>query len=226
MAKIKLGAIVVAMSGKLGGHVFAKNTGGAYMRTKTTPTNPQTVFQTVVRSIFAAISSAWSALTDAQRTSFRDKVPEYARTDVFGDLKNPTGKALYQRLNQNLEISEQAQIQVAPNPTVIPSALITFSNYIIAATFSFTTTGDSTGSQILVFATPALSQGTAFVKNKLRQISVLPGGVDVNVDIRTAYEDRFGAGVVGDNIFIAAKYINVNGQASPLQTFKVLVTGI
>ena len=35
MAKIKFGAMMVDASGKLGGQVFAKNRGGAYIRTKT-----------------------------------------------------------------------------------------------------------------------------------------------------------------------------------------------
>lgn len=224
MAKIKMGAIVVAMSGKLGGHVFARNTGGAYMRTKVTPVNPQSTFQTTVRSIFAAISSAWSGLTEQSRDSFRSKVADYARTNIFGDLKNPTGKALYQRLNQNLEISEQAQITVAPAPIAIPSALIDDVVFTLTTAYNILTEGDSTGSKILVSATPVLSQGTKFVKNKLRLLKVADGGIDVLIDIKAEYDARFGLPVAGDNVYVSVKYVNSQGQASPLQIFKAFLT--
>jgi hypothetical protein len=223
MAKIKLGAIVVAMSGKLGGHVFARNTGGAYMRTKVTPTNPQTTFQSAVRAVFAAISSAWSTLTDPQRNSFRDKVSEYARTDIFGDLKNPTGKALYQRLNQNLSLSGQVQIAVAPNPAQIPSAIFDNALYTVGVTFAASTTGDSTGSKVIIWATPAMSQGTKFVQNKLRLVAVFDGAVDLAINFIAEYEARFEPGIAGDNIFAAIRFINDQGQASPLQIIKASV---
>ena len=42
MAKIKFGMMMTDASGKLGGQVFSKNRGGSYVRTKVTPTNPQT----------------------------------------------------------------------------------------------------------------------------------------------------------------------------------------
>ena len=85
--KIKWGALVVDGSGKLGGHVASKNKGGNYLRTKVTPANPQTAAQSNVRSVFATISSGWSSLTEAQRLSFADKVSEYSKTNIFGDLK-------------------------------------------------------------------------------------------------------------------------------------------
>jgi len=46
--KMKFGAIVVDGRGKIGGHVASKNRGGAYLRTKVTPSNPQTGYQAAV----------------------------------------------------------------------------------------------------------------------------------------------------------------------------------
>ena len=57
MAKIKFGMMMTDARGKLGGQVFSKNKGGAYVRTKVTPSNPQTIAQTTRRALFAAI---WS----------------------------------------------------------------------------------------------------------------------------------------------------------------------
>lgn len=224
MAKVKYGAIVTDMSGKLGGHVFSKNKGGSYMRTKVTPLNPQTVAQTGIRGLFSAISQNWSALTEAQRNSFRDSVEQYARTNVFGDIKNPTGKALYQRLNQNLGISGQALIEICGAPQEVPFAdmqSVTGAEGVQA--LSATLSGNTTGSKLVFFATPSLSAGTKFVKNKLRKIGVVNGGVAGATDILALYTAKFGAVVENDNVYVGVKVINANGQASPLEVVKATI---
>ncbi len=224
MAKIKLGAIVVDMRGKSNGHVFSKNRGGAYMRTKVTPSNPQSTFQMSVRGIFAAISSAWSSLTDANRQSFENLVSSYARTDIFGDLRNPTGKNLYQRLNQNLELTGQTQLTTCPEPTEVPFANLTGATGDISdATFEVSLGGDTTGSQLMIFATPPLSQGTKFVKNKLRFLGTYAGGVAGDTDFYGDYDRRFGSIALGQNIYVGVRVVNANGQASPLETVKATI---
>lgn len=222
MAKIKLGAIVVDMRGKLGGHVFAKNRGGNYMRTKTTPVNPQTTAQTNVRSIFAGITSNWSSLTEAQRESFNSKVSDYGKTNVFGDLKNPSGKALYQRLNQNLALTGQTQITVCPSPAAVP-AISNASGIAYGETQSINLSyiGDATGSQVMVNATGIVSNGTSYVKNRLRTLYVASGAEDGSISIGTQWTNKNGAFAAGDVIFFALKVVNAQGQASPEVTFKV-----
>jgi len=224
MAKIKLGAIVVAMSGKLGGHVFAKNRGGAYMRTKITPSNPQSAAQMSVRGAFAGISSSWSALSESARNTFNGFVNAYSTTDIFGDIKNPSGKTLFQRLNQNLSNSGQALITTCVAPTEVPFAGVTSALYDISDTiFEIETSGDTTGSEIMVFVTPPLSQGTTFVKNRLRLLETYSGGAAVTLNIYGEYTTRFDVQPAGANIYVAVKVVNANGQASPLETIKALV---
>lgn len=224
MAKIKLGAIVVDMRGKSNGHVFSKNRGGAYMRTKVTPSNPQTTFQMSIRGIFASISSAWSSLTEANRASWNGLVSSYARTDVFGDLRNPTGKNLFQRLNQNLQISGQPQKTVCPEPSEVPFANLSEVNGDLSALeLNILTSGDTTGSKLLVFATPILSSGTSFVKNKLRLITVLNGGNAAAGQVWPDYVAKFGIPTVGANIYVGVRVINANGQASPLEVQKASI---
>jgi hypothetical protein len=224
MAKIKFGMMMTDASGKLGGQVFSKNRGGSYVRTKVTPTNPQTTAQMTVRGIFASISSAWSSLTEASRLSFNNLVGDYGTTDIFGDLHNPSGKALFQRLNQNLEISGQGQITVCVPPSAVPFANLTGALCELAdEKFKASTTGDTTGSKVVVWATPPLSQGTTFVKNKLRQIDVFNGIPNGEYDMFDAYVAKFGLPSVGANIYVGVRVINDNGQASPLETVKAEV---
>ena len=221
MAKIKFGMMMTDASGKLGGQVFSKNRGGSYVRTKVTPTNPQTSAQSTIRGIFASISSRWSSLTEAERASFNGFVQAYARTDIFGDLRNPSGKSLFQRLNQNLEISGQAQKDVCVSPVEVPFANLSAAVADISATtFDVNYSGNLAGAKLVVWATPQMSQGTKFVKNQLRQLEVFNGVNAGMVDIWASYVDKFGIPVIGANISVAVRVVNANGQASPLEVVK------
>lgn len=225
MAKIKFGAIVVDGSGKLGGHVFSKNRGGNYLRTKTTPTNPQTAMQGYVRSIFAAISSAWSGLTANQRQSWEDRRAEYARTNIFGDLKNPNGKALFQRLNQNLMLAGESMLLVCPSSSEVVNATVSEPVLDInGPDFSVEYFNDLTGMFLLISATPPVSQGTSFVKNKFRSVVESVGGAAATVAFQAQYISKFGTPAEGDKVFVKVQTMNANGQKSPGQTFAVIVT--
>jgi hypothetical protein len=224
MAKIKLSAIMSEIRGKLNGSVFSKNRGGAYIRNKVTPSNPQTQSQMNVRGIFAGIASAWSGLTEDQRLSFNSKVSQYAKTDIFGDLRNPSGKALFQRLNQNLTISNQTNLSTCPDSMEVP-----FGNLVGAICdlsdelFNAESLGALTGNKVVIWATPSLSQGTTFVKNKLRQVQVFTGDDATNYDFYPDYVAKFGTPVAGANIYVGMRVINENGQASPLEVVKATV---
>ena len=222
--KIKFGSFIVAGSGKIGGHVASKNRGGSYLRTKVTPNNPQTVAQMTVRGVFASISSLWSSLTQGQRDTFDGFVSAYSTTDIFGDIRNPSGKNLFQRLNQNLENTGQTQITDCVAPSEVPFANVTSVEADTTDNEMYlNTAGNTTGAKMLVFATPSLSQGTKFVKNKLRVIGYYNGGNGTPVDIWTDYLAKYGEPAVGANIYVGVRVINDNGQASPLETVKASV---
>lgn len=225
-ALIKLGAIVTQISGKLGGHVFARNRGGAYMRTNATPNNPQTSFQTAVRAIMAAISSAWSGLTDVQRNSWNNATDNFSRTDQFGDIRNLSGKALFQSLNQNLQNVGENVIDTAPESLPVPNIeFVSASGDEDTQDFELEFEGDTTGSKILIFVTPPLSQGTSFVKNKLRVLTFIAGGPESTENIGILYGERFGLLVQGQNIHVGVIVVNASGQASPMTVVKSLIIG-
>ncbi len=222
MAIVKFGMIIVDMRGKLGGHVLAKNRGGSYARTKVTPLNPQTGFQMKIRAIFTTITQAWSSLTENQRNSFRVRAPLYSSKNIFGDSKVPSGKELHQRLNENLIHSGQAILTEALPPIPVPASKI--SGVAIAPGFSFEIEldGDSTGSRVQVFASSAVTKGTEFVRHKLRLLTFRVGTDQQSIDILSEYTQRFGAPVSGDKIFIGIKFINAQGQASPMETLSAI----
>jgi hypothetical protein len=219
--KIKFGAIVTDGRGKLGGHVAAKNRSGNYLRTKVTPVNPQTSYQQAQRAALGTLSSGWSGLTDAQRNAWNAAVDDFQKTDIFGDLKSPSGKNLYTGLNRNLLNAGQSIIDTPPSPATIPNVVIDSAEYSTAGgTLNIDTTGVASGAFVQVWATPALSAGTSFVKNRLRLLETVAGGSDATIDAATSYEARFGTPVSGQNYYVGIRVINAGGEAGVMSTFK------
>jgi len=194
--------------GKINGTVGSKNRSGAYLRVKVTPTNPQTVFQLTARNLLSSLSQAWRSLTQARRDAWDSAVADFAKTDVFGDLRNPTGKNLYARLNANLVNTGNAQITSPPLPAgggqVIAGTLVMTNGG--AKTIAHT--ADSAGHTIQVWATPGVSPGKKFLKNNYRLIDTFVGGAASPADISTAYEARFGEPAVGTRVGVRLVSVN------------------
>jgi hypothetical protein len=209
--KIKFGAIITDGRGKIGGHVASKNRAGAYLRTKVTPVNAQNPAQTEVRNRFATLSQAWRALTQALILAWNAAVPDFAKTDIFGDLKQPTGFNLYQRLNNNLITVGEDAIDTPPLPGSVGE--VTASSLAIAegaATMSLVMgAAVPLVTAVKVFATAPVSAGKTFVKSEYRLIDVLAAEATSPVNLKTAYLAKYGSlGMAGQKIFVKLVAVN------------------
>jgi hypothetical protein len=89
-----------AASGKVGAHVAAHNSGGQYLRARTTPTNPNTVFQQAVRNAVRTLTTRWSSvLTQDQRDSWDVYGRNVTVRNRLGDQIKISGIAHYTRSN-------------------------------------------------------------------------------------------------------------------------------
>lgn len=222
--KVKWGALAVAGSGKINGFVASKNRGGAYFRTKTTPSNPQTTAQQGARALLGSLSTAWSGLTEASRLSFNNAVANFATTDIFGDIRNPSGINLYVKLNSNLSNSGQSLLDVAPEKIEVPYSQIQDVTMDVSTQNAQMVLADGALDlkKVLVFATAPQTQGTKFVKNKLRKIGTFEVNIDT-IDLITAYSEKFGAFSLGQNIVFSMYPIVETGQAGIPQTIKATI---
>ena len=222
--KIKFGAIVTDGRGKIGGHVASKNRGGAYLRTKVTPSNPNTVAQTTARSLLGSLSQGWSTLSDTARLAWNGAVNDYAKTDIFGDIKNPSGLNLYVKLNSNLANIGLPVVSVPPAKQEMPSsqlltAVLDVSSNTLALTFD-ASMPDYT--YVLVRATPAMSAGVSFVKSQLRVIG--SNAVTAGIVVFTGdYSSKFGTPAIGQNIVVSAQVVLQSGQKSVAQQIKATI---
>jgi len=215
--KIKLGSNIADARGKLNGHVFSKNRYGNYVRNKVTPVNPSTTFQTAVRNRLALISGLWILLTVAQRNAWNAAVGSFGKTNIFGDIINPSGKTLHQKLNNELLICSEAAISNPPVPTGV-DALTSMSIAIAAGAATAVMTyapAIAADHKMKVYATPGLSAGISFVKSEYRLIAVIAAADVSPYSFKAAFETRFGSlPAAGQKVFVKVIQVNTDtGQA-------------
>ena len=224
--KIKWSALVGDVRNKLNGSVASKNRYGSYFRTKTTPVNPQTSFQQSARQILGNISSAWRGLTESQRQSWIAGTVNFPFTDIFGDTMTLSGQALFVKLNSNLEKLGLPRIETAPLPSSFEEVAIESGSATVAGgaltalAVELNVATVPAGQSLVVYATPPINPGRAFVKNQFRML----GAAEVtasDADILDAYTARFGdSAIVGQSIHVRVALVdNSTGQQSvPVST--------
>lgn len=226
MAKIKLTAFLADIRGKVSGTVFSKNRSGAYARTKVSPINAQTVRQSAVRSAFTAFAQAFRSLTSTQINSWNSAVSNFTSTDVFGDVKTPSGINLYTKLNMNLAQVGVSPISDPPLPSEIPavnSLALTANGTVPAVSLAFTPTPVPTDTAFIVEATAPVSPGKSFVKSEYRQITFLNAAATSPANLLSVYAAKFGNPITGQKIFVRVTPVNkLTGQRGiPLVAFDV-----
>jgi len=226
MAKIKYSALVSDIRGKLNGSVASRNRSGSYLRNKVTPLNPNTSAQANARSLLTNLSQGWRALTEAQRAAWNAAVSQFAKTNIFGDLVNPTGKNLYTRLGINLTNIGESILSDPPIPADVVGLSVTGLTIDIGTGDEMTIdTADSDANMsYLVEATPPVSPGKNFVKSEYRLIQTESGSLGGTIDIKSAYVAKFGTPAEGQKVFArVTPVVTATGQKGIAQSASTLV---
>lgn len=222
MAKIKWSGIgIVDGRGKINGTVLSKNRGGAYARVKVTPSNPRSAAQMFVRSNLAFLAQKWKTLTQVERDAWAGAVPNFTRTDVFGDIKTPTGYNLFMRINTALRDASTELFFNIPAPTVEVAGVDSVVGVpgvdpdpgSISVTFDDSSTGNG---YLLIDASPPLSQGVSTAGSRYKRIAneeVLNFSNAFSVtDFASSYTDVYGTIPDGQKIFVRVTVMMSNGQ--------------
>lgn len=236
-ALIKMSGIgITEISGKLGGNVFSRTKGGAVIRNRVVGTNPQTIAQQMVRAIFGAISSAWRSLNDEQRANWNAVAQDYPYQNRLGETKILSGKALFQKLNNNLLYAGESIIEtpLAPQGVNAPIALDAddvelnvagddWESFDINVTLA--TPSDST-TLIVLEATPPLSPGVKNASARFVRISQVVAANSFGSFVSGAvYTDVFGLPAVGSQVQFRAFAVNPEtGEKSALMSASSIVT--
>ncbi len=119
MAIILFGPMVTGARGKLAGSIFSANKAGPYVRGWSRSSNPRTPAQVAVRNRLAGFSTAWAALTAAQRLDWDDYADDPAQelTNPLGETYFISGHAWFVRINSHLDEAGAASRVDAPTLT-------------------------------------------------------------------------------------------------------------
>lgn len=220
MAKIKFGMMMTDARGKLGGQVFSKNRAGAYVRTKVTPVNPQTALQQEGRELLGSLSQQWGLLTQAQIDEWNQAVDEWKTTDVFGDIKKPTGKNLFVKLNmvRNRYFPTEGILLTPPVKQALDIYVPTLVEFNATQVLITMNEQLGVGENFLIRYTQPLSRGVSFVKNKYRVLGTRvtvnntggAGNVQIVIDKTDLPIDFTNA--VGNNVHFEVQAVVQTGQ--------------
>lgn len=208
-ASVRFGQGVSDIVGSIGGTTYARNGSGAYMRNRTHPINPQTPAQTLVRSIFGALSTGWRSITSGQRTTWIDAAqgPLGQRTNRLGEVIQLTGQQLYVSLNQIRQLFGLASLPAAPSsPTVmaqVSSVTLDVSGLALTSTIvtvDLTPAFSVAASDVLVYASPPLPPGRSRSKSATYRLigTYAAAATAVAIDLMADYTAAHGSPTVAD----------------------------
>lgn len=229
MAKILFGPVAADVRNKIGGTVFSKNRAGAYIRRKSSPVQPQTQFQTAIRSGLAGFAKQWGGiLTPAERLAWTLFAQGFPVHDKFGQSVTLTGEQMFVRLNQNIVNNGGTAITTPPvNLTVTGPTSMTISANHIANVLNIVTLVPVLGANEVaqVSATRPLSAGRAFTNSFLRSIRYADPAL-VFPDLLSAfYVAKYGSFALGQKITVGVVIINtLTGAASQRITATAIAT--
>lgn len=230
MGLIKFGGGVSAISGKIGGTVYARNRGGAYARNWAKPTNTPTTKQSANRLAFGNVSKDWAALTEAQQSGWNALASTVTRINRLGDAYTPTGRQIFLESANNMRVIGQTPLTDAPfsllQPTIDGTPTLTYE--LTAGDLNkFLLSGlaaQSGISYVLEATKPFANQKTNFSLD-YRQLKI--GSTGATIDATPEYEAAYGlAQGLGDQASARLRYIDTqNGMASPSLILTTVSTG-
>jgi len=229
MALIKLGPMVAEVSGKIGGAVYARNRGGAYVRDWTKPLSSTTSYALAAKSRLTALSQAWQGLTDNQRAAWKAWAQANPVINRLGESRVLSGSQAYVQINGVLGAIGSSYVDVPPGGTA-PAALtsLVVDADIGAGDFdlTYTATPLAADDKLYIQACRVASAGVTYVNNLLRLIGVTASAQASPFDVESLFEARFGTPNVGDTVHFAVSVVDsVTGLLSqPIRGSAVVTT--
>lgn len=230
MALVKFGGGVSALSGKIGGNVFARNKAGAYARNWAKPTSTPTIAQTQNRARFGNQSALWGALTSAQRDAWNAAATGTQELNRLGDPYVPTGRQKFLQANNQLVVVGQPQIDDVPVDFVPPeiNPLLTISAAEVAGAMDeilLSITGVDATKVYSIEATGQMPNIKQNLTNVYRFLGFKAGSAGT-IDLTAFWSDYYGATAAeGNVIWWRLKTVDVaNGMASSQLIIQSVIT--
>jgi len=153
------------LSGSVGGVVAARNAGGAYLRNRTVPVNPNSLRQQAARAAFSQFTIGWRNLTQAQRGGWIAYAVETPVLNRLGESIHISGHSHYVRTNSFRAAAGVFAVADAPITPGL-SSLGTFTSIAVLAggTATVVLAGATAAFGGIIQIGPPVSAGVSFFK--------------------------------------------------------------
>lgn len=188
-------------SGKIGSTVATGNKAGSFLRLRAHPADKNSISQSAQRAFFANAVKSWKSLTPAQQQSYIAGAKTVVTQGRPGNAFTLPGWAWFVQNSINSYIANQPQptnwvepyYQETPTGVLITSGggqlIISWLNGPVSPFTIFA-----------VYATPGLSDTTAYFNKKYRRIGLIPTGTASPVNITSMFTDKYGYFPLGNII--------------------------
>lgn len=189
--------------GSVAGNTYSRVRGGAIVRNRTKPINPQTANQSLVRSRVATLSALFGSLTVEQVNAWNQFAQTYPAKNSLGEEYVPTGKQVFFSCNLNLASVGIAPILIPPYETAIVPG-VDIETAVLTAELSaspgvledmdvLNVTTDYTHGIFILQMSPPLQPSRAGYRNKFRQIAYNATLATLSTAMLAAYNTYFGS---------------------------------
>jgi hypothetical protein len=144
MALIKLGGGIVGISGSMAGNTYSRNSAGSYLRSRTKPVNPNSVYQAAVRNYLSMLVERWNGvLTAEQRGAWETYAAAVNMQNRIGENIKISGFDHYLRVNIVRLQLEQTKCDDGPTTLTLVETDPTFAISASVATQQISCTWDT-----------------------------------------------------------------------------------
>jgi hypothetical protein len=231
MAKFIPSSTIDLIAGSIGKDTYSRVKSGGVIKAKSRPgsVHPYTISpaQKAINDQFAAWSPAWQSLTDAQRLDWGRLAANKPVKDSLGKSYYQSGFNLFVSCNNNLAligVSPLTDVPILSALSQIQSFNITIdSHHLNQFDILYSGSATSAGCVHLVYASPLLSPGLNYCRNKYRLISQIPVSTSSPFDITSAYTALFGALKLSMKVFIKLIPINQVSGFAGISVFNSII---
>ena len=211
MAIIIPGAMVSQASGRIGGTIFSRNRGGAYVRNGSIPTTVTTPFAQRIKSVTAAMSQAWAGLDAEVQEQWREWATQNPVINRLGQSRTLSGHQAFVKINARLvyasfDVVSSPPIGESPAPFFLTD--VTFVDAPLALTVAFSPSPAPAGVAVQCYAYLANSPGVSYVRNRLALVKTSAAAAATPLDIASDVEERFGTPQAGQTLHIGLRALD------------------
>lgn len=224
MATVKLGAMITAISGSVGGSTFRRTQGSTVMYNRPRGASKSRLLLNKALSQLRGTIQGWAALTQSVRDDWSTATALFLFPDKFGVMRSLNPRMFYIKLTARLKLVGLA----SPDPNTLDSTVIV--NKIISA--SIISAGVKTLEMDVANATDTYilqiervkndSITPTFTRRKMLKHQVL--GVGVDIVFTTEFNNRFPNSVAGEHYILYVIPQNPDGFRAVSLPIKIITT--